>query len=113
MKHTFRWRSAFVVVVVSTLVLHGGSTAAQFLPPGKVTPNLGYGYEPAVVVEPTGNIYLTAHKENWHLVLAPDANSPTYTRSMSWAGMSANDRATLGDVPGLQRLSPAQLHAGD
>ena len=83
MKHTFRWLSALVVVVVSTLVLHGGTTAAQFQPPVKVTPNLGYGYEPAVVVDPTGNIYVTAHKENWQLVLAPDANSPTYTRSMS------------------------------
>ena len=113
MKHTFRWLSALVVVVVSTLVLHGGTTAAQFQPPVKVTPNLGYGYEPAVVVDPTGNIYVTAHKENWQLVLAPDANSPTYTRSMSWVWMSANDGATFGDIPGLTSLSLEQHQVGD
>jgi len=59
------------------------STGIAFGPPVQVTPYPGKGYEPAVYVDQFGNIFATAHKENWQLVLGPDPNSPTYTRSMS------------------------------
>src|SRR6186997_2721652 len=69
-----------------------------FGPPVKVTPELGYGYEPTVVVDRFGNIFSTAHKENWQLVVAPDVNSPTYTRSMSWAWVSTDGGHTFGNI---------------
>src|SRR5882762_11862132 len=83
-----------------------------FGPPIKVTPELGYGYEPTVVVDRFGNIFATAHKENWQLVLAPDINSPTYTRSMSWAWLSVNRGQNWGNIPGLTALSIEQHEFG-
>jgi len=75
------------VVVGCGLVATTGSAARgnQFGAPVKVTPTLGTGYEPAVYVDNYGNVFATAHKENWQLAIAPDLNSPTFTRSMSWA----------------------------
>src|SRR6266446_4105910 len=84
-----------------------------FGPPIKVTPELGYGYEPTVVVDRFGNIFATAHKENWQLVLAPDINSPTYTRSMSWAWVSTDGGHTFSDIPGMTSLSLEQHEFGD
>jgi hypothetical protein len=74
--------------------------------PVKVTPANGYGYEPSFIVDTYGNAFATAHKENWQLALAPDANSPTYTRSMSWAWLSIDNGRTWVDPPGL---TPASL----
>jgi len=84
-----------------------------FGPPIKVTPELGYGYEPTVVVDRFGNIFATAHKENWQLVLAPDINSPTYTRSMSWAWVSTDGGHTFDNIPGMTSLSLEQHEFGD
>src|SRR6266567_7799790 len=89
------------------------SQAARFGPPVKVTPDLGGGYEPAVVVDTYGNIFATAHKENWQLVLGPDPNSPTFTRSMSWAWYSDDGGRTFNDLPGLTTLSLEQHEFGD
>lgn len=58
---------ALAVGVVAVSNLSIGAAAARFGAAVKVMPNLGYGYEPAVVVESAGNIYVTAHKENWQL----------------------------------------------
>jgi hypothetical protein len=104
-----------VVVALGLLavpVLLTGATI-RFGSPVKVTPDLGFGYEPAVVADPAGNIFVTAHKENWQLVAAPDANSPTYTRSMSWVWMSVNDGASFRDIPGLTNLGLEQHEFGD
>jgi hypothetical protein len=81
--------------------------------PVKVTPANGYGYEPNFVVDPYGNAFATAHKENWQLALAPDANSPTYTRSMSWAWLSSDNGRTWIDPPGLTPASLEQHEVGD
>src|SRR5438270_914863 len=70
----------FLVGWVDTTVAGG----TPFGAPVKVTPELGYGYEPSVLTDKFGNIFAAAHKENWQLAVAPDINSPTYTRSMSW-----------------------------
>jgi hypothetical protein len=91
----------------------GGSKGAAFGAPVKVTPDLGYGYEPAVVADDFGNLFATAHKENWQLVVAPDTDSPTYTRSMSWDWMSADDGQTWKDIPGLTAASLEQHQFGD
>jgi len=81
--------------------------------PVKVTPANGYGYEPSFVVDPYGNAFATAHKENWQLALAPDANSPTFTRSMSWAWLSSDGGRTWSDPPGLTPASLEQHLVGD
>jgi hypothetical protein len=81
--------------------------------PVKVTPSNGYGYEPSFIVDRYGNAFATAHKENWQLALAPDANSPTYTRSMSWAWLSTDNGQTWIDPPGLTPASLEQHQIGD
>jgi hypothetical protein len=101
---------ALLIVVVSGA---GGATSTGFNAPVKVTPDLGFGYEPSLVVDPYGNIFATAHKENWQLVLGPDLNSPTYTRSMSWAWTSVDGGKTFVDIPGLTSLSLEQHQFGD
>ena len=100
------------VAVIGVSVAHGGPSTA-FNPPVKVTPDLGFGYEPATVVDGYGNIFVTAHKENWQLALAPDANSPTYTRSMSWVWTSVDGGKSFVDPPGLTGISIEQHQFGD
>src|SRR5437762_666839 len=90
--HSSTHRSLFKLVLgLSFLLLSTAALAGTvFGPPIQVTPPPGKGYEPAVYVDQFGNIYATAHKENWQLVLGPDPNSPTYTRSMSWDWVSTD-----------------------
>jgi hypothetical protein len=114
----FEKQAAALGALVASLVFlgisgAGGAATTSFEPPVKVTPDLGFGYEPATVVDRYGNIFVTAHKENWQLVLGPDANSPTYTRSMSWAWTSVDGGKTFGDIPGLTSLSIEQHEFGD
>jgi hypothetical protein len=98
--------------VLGVTAAHAGG-GASFNPPVKVTPDLGFGYEPATVVDGYGNIFATAHKENWQLAAAPDANSPTYTRSMSWVWTSVDGGKSFVDPPGLTSLSIEQHQFGD
>src|SRR6266571_2948893 len=58
--------------------------SSGFGAPVKVTPDGSGGYEPAVYVDRFGNIFVTAHKENWQLALGRDDTSPPGTRSMSY-----------------------------
>jgi hypothetical protein len=81
--------------------------------PVKVTPDNGFGYEPSFIVDRYGNAFATAHKENWQLALAPDPNSPTFTRSMSWAWLSTDNGQTWTDPPGLTPASLEQHQVGD
>src|SRR5436190_4410786 len=107
----------FVAILLVAPSLAGRTAAvgggASFGQPVQVTPDLGYGYEPSLVVDPYGNIFATAHKENWQLVLGPDPNSPTFTRSMSWAWTSVDGGKTFVDIPGLTALSLEQHQFGD
>src|SRR5258705_4982467 len=103
--------SSLVFLPLPRPVVAGNS--AVFAPPVQVTPDPGKGYEPAVVVDPYGNIFATAHKENWQLVLGPDPNSPTLTRSMSCAWTSVDGGRTFVDIPGLTDLSLEQHQFGD
>jgi hypothetical protein len=86
--------ASFVVAATQLCVAQG----TTFGPPVKVTPTGGFGYEPSFVADRFGNIFATAHKENWQLVLAPDLNSPTYTRSMSWDWISSNAGQSWQDI---------------
>lgn len=106
------------LAILLAILLSGMGKASSaggtlFGPPVKVTPELGYGYEPSIVVDGFGNIYSTAHKENWQLAISPDINSPTYTRSMSWAWASVDGGHTFKDLPGLTSLSLEQHEFGD
>jgi hypothetical protein len=107
---------ALLVAVTGALVLLTGIAAGagtMFGAPVRVTPAGGHGYEPAVYTDHFGNIYATAHKENWQLALAPDLNSPTFTRSMSWAWASSDYGRSFQDLPGLTMLSAEQHDVGD
>src|SRR5437868_15215667 len=101
--------------LAAALVLAAGAGAggAGFGAPVKVTPAGAHGYEPAVYTDHFGNIFATAHKENWQLAVSPDPNSPTYTRSMSWAWASSDGGRSFADLPGLTMLSLEQHDLGD
>ena len=99
--------------LLATVAVLSADSAATFNAPVQVTPDPGKGYEPSMVVDRFGNIFATAHKENWQLVLGPDPNSPTQTRSMSWAWTSVNGGKTFGNIPGLTTLSLEQHEFGD
>jgi hypothetical protein len=90
-----------------------GAASSGFNAPVKVTPTGAHGYEPAVYTDHFGNIYATAHKENWQLALGPDPNSPTMTRSMSYAWASSDGGRSFEDLPGLTILSLEQHDFGD
>jgi hypothetical protein len=105
-----------IALTAAGLMLLPGLAAAgatQFGGPVLVTPAGGHGYEPAVYTDHYGDIFATAHKENWQLVIAPDLNSPTFTRSMSWAWASSDGGQTWPDLPGLTMLSAEQHDFGD
>ena len=108
--HSFR---AKWVLPVLLCLFSGFCLAQRFGPPVKVTPTGGFGYEPSFVADRFGNIFATAHKENWQLVLAPDLNSPTYTRSMSWDWISVDQGQSFQDIQGLTPLSIEQHEFGD
>jgi hypothetical protein len=102
--------------IFATLLMFTNLALAQtnsFGPVVKVTPEGGFGYEPSFVTDHFGNIFGTAHKENWQLVLAPDLNSPTFTRSMSWDWISTDKGQSWQDIPGLTALSIEQHEFGD
>jgi hypothetical protein len=73
--------------------------AAKFGKAVKVTPDLGFGYEPTVVSDQYGNLFATAHKENWQLAAGPDARSTSQTRSMSWAWWSKDGGKKWSNLP--------------
>jgi hypothetical protein len=107
-----------VGLAVISLAIYYSTRAAQaagatFRAPVIVTPDPGKGYEPAVVIDKYGNIFATAHKENWQLVVGPDPNSPLQTRSMSWAWTSVDGGRSFKNIPGLTSLSLEQHEFGD
>src|SRR5437899_1666163 len=106
------WVPVLLIALFLPLSSFAGS-GVRFGPATQVTPYPGKGYEPAVVVDSYGNIFATAHKENWQLVLGPDPNSPTYSRSMSWAWTSVDGGLSFTDLPGLTSLSIEQHQFGD
>lgn len=75
------------------------AAAAKFGKPVKVTPDLGYGYEPTVVADKYGNLFATAHKENWQLAVAPDGRATQGFRNMSWAWWSKDNGKTWQNLP--------------
>src|SRR4051812_40931533 len=72
------------------------------------------GYEPGIATDRFGNIFVTAHKQNHCLALAPDPNAPDGVRAQSWLWTST-DGVNWRDMPGLANLAaaPDQLDVGD
>jgi hypothetical protein len=95
--------AAGAVALAAIAVLNVPSTAApagaRFGAPVKVTPDLGYGYEPTVVADRYGNLFATAHKENWQLAVGPDGRATAQNRSMSWAWWSRDNGKTWQNLP--------------
>ena len=79
----------------------------RFGTPVKVTPDNGYGYEPTIVSDRYGNLYSTAHKENWQLAIAPDERSTQQFRNMSWAWWSSDFGKTWKNLP----TGPADIYS--
>jgi hypothetical protein len=90
-------------IVASFAAVH--ATAApkpvytKFGAPVKITPANGYGYEPGVIADKFGNLFATAHKENWQLAVGPDGRAAAQTRSMSWAWWSKDNGKTWQNLP--------------
>jgi hypothetical protein len=82
-----------------TLPGNAAPTGARFGKAVKVTPDLGFGYEPTVVADKFGNLYATAHKENWQLAAGPDGRATAANRSMSWAWWSRDNGKTWANLP--------------
>jgi hypothetical protein len=101
------------LILLLLLTIAAAAQTPTFGAPVKVTPNGGFGYEPSFVADGFGNIFATAHKENWQLVLAPDLNSPTYTRSMSWTWNSVDKGKSFQDIQGLTSFDIEQHEFGD
>src|ERR1700704_6588891 len=72
------------------------------------------GYEPGMAIDKFGNIFVTAHKQNHCLAVAPDPQAPLGVRSQSWMWTSS-DGVNLNAMPGPANLAedPAQLDVGD
>ena len=82
-------------------------TAAKFGKPVKVTPDGGFGYEPTVISDRYGNLYATAHKENWQLAMSPDSRATQQVRNMSWAWWSSDLGKTWKNLP----TGPADVYS--
>ena len=105
--------ATFTLLAIVLLPSFASAQKTAFAPPVKVTPSGGFGYEPSFVADQFGNLFGTAHKENWQLALAPDLDSPTYSRSMSWDWISTDNGNSWQDIPGLTALSIEQHEFGD
>lgn len=93
--------AVLVVLIAGWGPAEGGPAATRFGRPVRVTPENGWGFEPATTVDRFGNIFVTARKETTQLAIAPDGRSPTSTRSMSWLWSSTDGGASFANLPGL------------
>ena len=117
MPHLRRLVSAAALVTAGALAAttapsHAGGIS--FTTPQRLTidPEAG-GYEPGVIVDSFGTVFVTAHKENTTLALSPDTRSGTKVRSMSWLWYSKDGGKTFSDMPGLTPLNEQNVEFGD
>jgi hypothetical protein len=104
-----RARAAAAVAAACTLALGIGPGAVRaagrpplrFSEPVLVSPEINSVWEPTVLADRFGNLFVTARKDTSQLVLAPDQGSPTLTRSMSWLWVSTDGGRTFANMPGL------------
>src|ERR671931_143596 len=79
-------------------------TALHFGTPVRLPTYLSCGgYEPGIAIDKFGNIFVTAHKQNHCLALAPDPMAPAGVRAQSWLWTSS-DGVNFSEMPGLANL---------
>src|SRR5207247_2315240 len=67
------------------------STGVHFGTPVRLPTYLSCGgYEPGIAIDGFGNIFVTAHKQNHCLALAPDPMAPAGVRAQSWLWTSTD-----------------------
>src|SRR5687768_1789102 len=94
-----------ILCVLAVLVAPGAGTAQsssalRFGPPVLVSPGPAWTWEPILLIDRFGNVFISARKTLEQLVLAPDPRSPTLTRSMSWLWISADGGRTFDNMHG-------------
>jgi hypothetical protein len=65
-----------------------------------VSPDPSWTWEPTLLIDRHGNVFVAARKTLEQLVIAPDPRSPTLTRSMSWLWISVDGGKTFANVHG-------------
>lgn len=98
--------AAAAACLVAGLLLPGAVRAAakpplRFGAPVLVSPELSEAWEPTLVIDRFGNLFVAARRSTTGLVVAPDERSPTLSRSMSWIWMSSDGGKTFGNLTGL------------
>jgi hypothetical protein len=87
--------------------------ALRFGPTVQVSPDLASAWEPTLLIDRFGNIFMTARKDTSNqLLLAPDDRSPTATRSMSWVWASSDGGNTFANLPAALPLEAANHEWG-
>lgn len=87
-------------------------TALAFGPAVRLTSTPFGGYEPGIKIDRYGNIFVTAHKQNFIDAAAPDMDAPVKVRSASWLWTSTDGRH-FHDLAGLTPASLNDLEFGD
>jgi hypothetical protein len=92
-----------------------GSRVPHWTDPVQLSPDVCGGYEPGMVIDKYGNIFVTAHKQNQCDAAASDPNSPYMARAASFLWTST-DGQTWTDVPNTTAAGvpePYQADVGD
>jgi hypothetical protein len=90
-----------LAVVLALAPIRGrAAPALTFGPPVLVGPPTASTWEPSLLIDRFGNVFIAARKDLTQLVVAPDERSPTKTRSMSWLWVSTDGGATFDNMHG-------------
>lgn len=109
MKHRVDKRARIALTGVAAAVAFAATVPAvasssarplQFRSPVALTPSAGFGgYEPGVLADRFGGVWVFAHKGNEGDVLSPDAQAADGVRGSSWVWWSSNG-VHFADAPG-------------
>src|SRR5687767_11406106 len=92
--------ATFVLGALGPAAAAGGADL-QFGPPTRVSQEMSEAWEPSMLIDRHGNIYMHARRATSNLVIGPDENSATRTRSMSWLWASSDAGASWHTLPGF------------
>ncbi|MCA1834139.1 MAG: hypothetical protein ABR548_15370 [Actinomycetota bacterium] len=97
-----RWVLAALLLpaLIVPISAHATRVPLRFGPPTMISSETSEAWEPSLLTDAFGNIFITARRGTTDLALAVDERSPTLSRSASWLWMSNDDGKTFTDVPG-------------
>ncbi len=101
---------ALVALLVAPPV--DSAPSLRFSKPLKITPDTFGGYEPGIAIDHFGNIYVTAHKDDYAAALSPDPDGSAPARSASWLWTSSDGGRTFHDLPGTSQLGEYRFEPG-